>query len=87
MGLCAAFLGASETILTDTASHLPILEQNLAANRGLYDSEKACTVKEYDWSLSADHLGPAPFDVILGTDLAYAPELYDPLIKVRITYN
>lgn len=92
VGLCAAFFGAAETVLTDTESHIPILEKNLEANAHLLSSSAGCcgaaspeparvVVQEFDWSRSASHLGPAPFDVILGTDLAYAPELYDPLIQ------
>lgn len=29
-------------------------------------------------------LGPIPFDVILGTDVAYHEHLYQPLIQVKI---
>ena len=42
-------------------------------------------VQEFDWVSGAGvgGLGPRPFDVVLGTDVAYCPELYAPVVKVR----
>lgn len=51
-------------------------------NRNSHKTE--LSILEYDWSSDkVENLGPLPFDVILGTDVAYCPELYAPLIKVK----
>ena len=42
------------------------------------------TVCEFDWvKEDVAHLGPLPFDVILGTDVAYCEDLYAPVVQVR----
>lgn len=42
-------------------------------------------IQEFDWVTGAgvEGLGARPFDVVLGTDVAYCPELYAPVVKVR----
>lgn len=86
IGLTAAHLcSPRELILTDLASHLPLLRANVDANIPGWNTVEAQSghllvkVEEYDWSKSSD-FGPR-FDIILGGDLAYNPHLYGPLIQ------
>lgn len=42
------------------------------------------SVEEYDWSNEVPSvLGALPFDVVMGTDVAYYEHLYQPLIQVN----
>lgn len=44
-------------------------------------------MEEYDWSSEVPtELGAVPFDVVLGTDVAYYEHLYAPFIKVYWVY-
>lgn len=47
------------------------------------DCCKVIRVEKYDWSGEVPaQLGVVPFDIILGTDVAYYEHLYDPFIRV-----
>lgn len=88
VGLCLAsskdpsILAPKEVVITDRADHLPLIRRNAETN-GLSSgsSSTKVSVLEYDW-LNDDvtHLEPLPFDVILGTDVAYCEELYAPVV-------
>jgi len=85
VGLTVAMLFfPAEVVLSDATSHLDILQENLARNLPLLSAKAPFThVVEYDWSddKSLANLQP-PYDIVLGTDVAYCPELYQPVIKV-----
>lgn len=42
-------------------------------------------IQEFDWVSGAGvaGMGARPFDVVLGTDVAYCTQLYEPVVKVR----
>ena len=65
--------------LTDLDSHVEIMRTNAARNAGACAAACDVRVEAYDWAESAAHLDP-PFDCILGTDLAYNPALYRPVV-------
>mmetsp|Transcript_24928 Transcript_24928/g.56142 ORF Transcript_24928/g.56142 Transcript_24928/m.56142 type:complete len:252 (+) Transcript_24928:103-858(+) len=77
LGLAAAHICHPKvTVLTDLESYLPLLRENVDRNRACSSDIQAVA---YDWN-SDPALG-APFDFILGGDLAYNPNLYRPLIR------
>lgn len=65
--------------LTDLDSHVEIMRTNAARNSTACAAACDVRVEAYDWAASAAHLQP-PFDCILGTDLAYNPVLYRPVV-------
>lgn len=92
MGLCLAssknpsLLAPKEVVITDRADHLPLIRRNaetngLASGSSSTTTATKVTVLEYDW-LNDDvtHLEPLPFDIIVGTDVAYCEELYAPVV-------
>lgn len=45
-------------------------------------------VEEYDWSSEVPaELGAVPFDVVLGTDVAYYEHLYAPFLQVTHKFH
>ncbi|CAM9107865.1 unnamed protein product [Discosporangium mesarthrocarpum] len=83
VGLASAMFGPPlEVVITDLASHVEICRQNVAENTRLFLDKNRVRVEEYDWGNSVPvSLGRVPFDVIIGTDLAYFTHLHQPLIK------
>lgn len=75
-GLFAAkSLGAS-VVLTDCADHLELLRANVALN-----AVDSVSVQRFDWTDETSwDLSTAP-DLILCTDNAYHPSLYEPLVN------
>lgn len=82
LGACCLFEPA-ELVLSDLESHVALLKRNAEGNHALTKkqhissaSETVIRVEAYDWGEAgaAARLG-GPFDVILGGDLAYNPEL------------
>ena len=76
VGLTAAFFGA-EVTLTDLPRQLPLLRRNVEAN-GLEHTE----VRELDWSDEQQRtMAMGDWDLILGSDVAYDPMLFEPLVQ------
>lgn len=74
-----------ELVITDTASHLPLIQKTLDANVQL-TAESKVRVKEHKWGDFQDSLEGKKFDVIVGSDVAYHPDLYDPLISSLLNF-
>lgn len=64
------------TYLTDMASYLPGLKQNAERSRS-----KKIQVSELNWETPQAFKSSSPIDIILGTDVAYLVELYEPLVS------
>eukprot|EP00904_Undaria_pinnatifida_P005369 jgi/Undpi1/1962/HiC_scaffold_12.g05349.m1 len=84
VGVAAARFGPpAEVVITDLESHLDICRKNVTRN--VEDNETgSCPVKvqAYDWTEKVPaELGAMPFDIILGTDVAYYEHLYTPFIE------
>ncbi|CAM9168985.1 unnamed protein product [Choristocarpus tenellus] len=86
VGLTAAMFGPpSEVVITDLASHIDICSHNLTANVDLIPDQCKVRVEEYDWgSDCSSSLSRFPFDVVIGTDVAYYEHLHEPLIKALL---
>lgn len=87
MGLCLAsssnpsLLAPEEVVITDRADHLDLIRRNAETNAIISAPTTKVTVLEYDWlNDDVNHLEPLPFDVIIGTDVAYCEELYEPVV-------
>ena len=67
--------------VTDRADHVPILRENVARNAPLL-LRGGVVAAECEWGRAAypELDGGGPFDLVIGTDVAYAPELHAPLI-------
>jgi predicted nicotinamide N-methyase len=73
-GIAVAMLRPEvEVVVTDQASHLNLIRQNVSLN-----PVSNVRVEELDW-LNPSKLGH--FDLIIGSDLVYSPELYAPLAE------
>ncbi|CAM9753043.1 unnamed protein product, partial [Ascophyllum nodosum] len=89
VGLAAARFGPPrEVVITDLESHLEICRSNVAQNKNTINitggAPESCPVRveKYDWSGEVpSELGAVPFDVIIGTDVAYYEHLYAPSIQ------
>lgn len=87
VGLAAARFGPPrEVVITDLESHLDMcrsnVDRNAASTATNQDCCKVIRVEKYDWSGEVPaQLGVVPFDIILGTDVAYYEHLYDPFIR------
>ena len=74
-------------VVTDTAEHLPLVRQTLDANPHLVDGMNV-HVTEHLWGgfdddntpINKDPALQRTFDYIVGSDVAYRRELYEPLI-------
>eukprot|EP00903_Cladosiphon_okamuranus_P006221 g6112.t2 len=84
VGLAAARFGPpQEVVITDLESHVDICTSNVARDAAT-GAQGLCAVRveAYDWSGEVpDSLGAVPFDVILGTDVAYYEHLYAPFVQ------
>ncbi|GMF15532.1 unnamed protein product [Phytophthora lilii] len=94
--MIAACFKPAHVYLTDLHTHIRGLERNVQRNAAAIHAGVQVHVSELSWgsteqeasllesiastSDSADNLEAAPVDVILGTDVAYLRELYDPLL-------
>lgn len=76
VGLAASMLfEPEEMLLTDLESHVSILQRNVDLN-----ALKA-TVEAYAWGRDTIR---RPYDIILGTDVAYLDELHTPLVQALV---
>jgi predicted nicotinamide N-methyase len=78
LGLAAAKIGGeniAQVCITDIGQHLDLINRNLELNSELTEKVSVCNL---DW-FAPESLGS--FDVILGSDLTYAPQLYRPLME------
>ena len=75
--------------VTDRADHVPIMRENVARNALLLRAPASPSAPaggvvagECEWGREAypELEGGAPFDLVIGTDVAYSPELHAPLI-------
>ena len=84
LALTACF-APKEVVLTDLSSHLNVLQTNVGGNVAVLPKSSQIKVAELEWGkTSMDVKGI--FDVIVGTDVAYAEELYAPLIATLKTH-
>ncbi|XRB18227.1 protein N-lysine methyltransferase [Pseudoscourfieldia marina] len=91
-GMALAALVADEVTLTDVASALPLLEENVrrftdaAAASGNTRCGKI-DVRAFDW-LDGEHIANMAsdlgYDVVVGTDIAYADSLLEPLVRATM---
>lgn len=71
-------------MVTDQKDHLGLIQRNADANAAKLHAP--LLVQEFDWLGSAEKggklacLNSLPFDVIVGTDVAYCKELYAPVV-------
>lgn len=90
VGLMAAVCFAPACVLlTDLATHVASLEHNVALNAALLPPRTRVRVAELSWGSTAQENallaslgdnGEGTVDVIVGTDVAYLRELYEPLL-------
>eukprot|EP00752_Nemacystus_decipiens_P012900 g11419.t1 len=84
VGLAAARFGPpKEVIITDLESHVDICTGNVSRDAAT-GAQGLCSVRveAYNWSGEVpDSLGAVPFDIILGTDVAYYEHLYTPFVQ------
>lgn len=83
----------NDFVITDVESHLDLIETTLQANPHLVVGDTNVTVMKHLWGefnqspnstfsiQDQVHNGSFKFDVIIGSDVAYRQELYDPLIS------
>ena len=78
-GLAAATAGASVVLTDGSSATMPLLTENVEAN-GLSDRVQTCRLRwgDEDDLEAAAALGP--FDLIVGSDLLYAPEAFPDLL-------
>ena len=84
LGVCAltvAALGAREVVATETEAALHALRASIARNSHSR-SHDHISVAELTWGVGAEvaALGSIDFDVVVGSDLLYAPSLHAPLL-------
>jgi predicted nicotinamide N-methyase len=78
-GLTAAASGAVVSLTDGVKSMLPLLEANAKAN----DLARSVSVQRLRWGNEAEVSslsGQGPYDLIIGSDLLYAPEAFDDLL-------
>jgi predicted nicotinamide N-methyase len=89
-----------DLVITDLADHLPLIQKTLDANPQLTSAAQHIHVLEHKWgsfpamttsssnSFSEQvQSGAHSFDFILGSDVAYHPDLYDILIQSLQQYS
>jgi len=75
-----------EVVVTDQKDHLGLIQRNVDANSNKLHAP--LFVRELDWLSDGEEEGgngrasitSSPFDVIVGTDVAYCKELYAPVV-------
>lgn len=79
-------------VVTDVADHLPLIEKTVAANQHLivaaddHHPVAKIIIKEHNWGEFENNMEET-FNLILGSDVAYRPYLYDPLISSLSHYS
>jgi ribosomal protein L11 methylase PrmA len=74
-------------IITDCADHMTLMEATLEANQHLLGDYVNVQLKEHEWGNFENDIGDERFDLIIGTDVAYRPYLYDVLISSIANYS
>lgn len=71
-----------EVVVTDQKDHLGLIQRNVDANSSKLHAP--ISVREFDWLSKGEKeegsITSSPFDVIVGTDVAYCKELYAPVV-------
>jgi predicted nicotinamide N-methyase len=82
VGLAMALCSPKRVILTDLSSHIKSLSQNIDRNSRLIPKLTQVDAVVLDWTTitAASVREMLPIDLIVGTDIAYMPEFYTPLI-------
>ena len=76
-----------EIVVTDTKDHCKLIEQTIGTNHHLQEkTDIKVRVCEHKWGIFHPPLSNQTFDLIVGSDLAYREELYDPLIASLIHF-
>ncbi len=81
-GIAAMCFNPSTVHITDLPDVLPSCKLNVELNKSLIP--ESCTVDIFalDWFHPPPAIINAHYDVIFATDVVYAPELYEPFVKV-----
>ena len=88
LALCQSIDCPVHVYVTDTADHLPLIQQTMDANPHLWknNNNTQVFVREHTWGDFANihdpesSSWPDSFDIILGSDVAYHERLYRPLL-------
>ncbi|KDO25906.1 hypothetical protein SPRG_08847 [Saprolegnia parasitica CBS 223.65] len=81
VGLALACMGPASVVLTDLESHVAALQANVERNSARFSDGTLVSVAALDWNTASADDATAPLDWIVGTDIAYMPEFYAPLLK------
>ena len=84
LGLAAACAGASAVIVTDLAANVPRMAANIEANAAAIEAVGATVeARALPWgdADAAFEVAPEGCDLVLGADLCYNPDLFDPLLE------
>lgn len=82
-----ALFKPQEIVVTDQKDHLDLIERNICAN--IAKMKAPIRVQEFNWLKDKETkntdskvkaLCALPFDVVVGTDVAYCQELYGPVV-------
>jgi len=102
LSICFLALGQNmlvDLVVTDTREHLDLIRQTFRANSHISTSKTAkkstrVRILEHVWGQfdTTDEetslaITPASFDLIIGSDLAYRPDLHDPLIASLLHFS
>jgi ribosomal protein L11 methylase PrmA len=80
-GLSAAAAGADSVLLTDgSCATLPLISDNIEAN-GMADRASVTRMHWSDEEEVASVAATGPFDMVVGSDLLYAPEALESLLE------
>ncbi|XP_070813746.1 protein N-lysine methyltransferase METTL21A [Chaetodon trifascialis] len=79
VGIVAALLGAKVTI-TDREPALDFLSTNVEANLPPH-SQGSVVVSELTWGEGLDRYPAGGFDVVLGADIVYLEDTFEPLLR------
>uniref|UniRef100_A0A7S1RDW3 Calmodulin-lysine N-methyltransferase n=1 Tax=Alexandrium catenella TaxID=2925 RepID=A0A7S1RDW3_ALECA len=81
-----AACGAAHVLLTDVPRQLPLLERNAEEN---FPGGEVVQARALDWRVPEHRLGLALWDsrwsVIVGSDVGYDPELFEPLLETLVS--
>lgn len=102
LAVCLAAVAAAhpndikmDLVVTDTADHLRQIEETLALNKDTTRHIEHICVKEHMWGCFPEEVDErnvgcrttTKYDLIVGSDVAYREDLYDPLIKSLKHYS
>ena len=82
LGLLVGVMGAKSVMMTDKASMVALLEENIEENRDILRSEVQCGSLDWlDAIADPQVLAAAPFDAIIMSDVIYEEEIVIPLVN------